>query len=168
MFAVQANRIVSAEKGAWVQVQKLDVPDEGVTVWLRNVGPVKLFRTRLKDQLRHYVVCLLDAQGYSTFGRLDFQKLHDQHWGVEQYHRMLKQVCNVERLQVRGRVPILNHIFAALCSFVQLQEMRFTHTIVNAYQWKTELFTNVVAAFVTGFIPGKEHLKPQFRAAINA
>ena len=168
MFAVQANRIVSAEKGAWVQVQKLDVPDEGVTVWLRNVGPVKLFRTRLKDQLRHYVVCLLDAQGYSTFGRLDFQKLHDQHWGVEQYHRMLKQVCNVERFQVRGRVPILNHIFAALCSFVQLQEMRFTHTIVNAYQWKTELFTNVVAAFVTGFIPGKEHLKPQFRAAINA
>lgn len=168
MFAVEANRIVSVEKGAWVQVQKLDVPDEGVTVWLRNVGPVKLFRTRLKDQLRHYVVCLPDAQGYSTFGRLDFQKLHDQHWGIEQYHRMLKQVCNVERFQVRGKVPILNHIFAALCSFVQLQEMRFTHTIVNAYQWKTELFTNVVAAFVTGFIPGKEHLKPQFRAVINA
>ena len=168
MFAVEANRIVSVEKGAWVQVQKLDVPDEGVTVWLRNVGPVKLFRTRLKDQLRHYVVCLPDAQGNSTFGRLDFQKLHDQHWRIEQYHRMLKQVCNVERFQVRGRVPILNHICAALCSFVQLQEMRFTHTIVNAYQWKTELFTNVVAAFVTGFIPGKEHLKPQFRAVINA
>ena len=170
MFAVEANRAVSVEEGIWVQVQKLNVPDEGVMVWLRNVGPVKLFRTRLKDQLRHchYVVCLLDAQGYSTFGRPDFQKLHDQHWEIEQYHRMLKQVCNVERFQVRGKAPILNHIFAALCSFVQLQEMRFTHFIVNAYRWKTELFTNVVAAFVTSFIPGKEHLKPQFRAVINA
>lgn len=168
MFAVEANRTVSVEKGAWVQVQRLDVPAEGLVVWLRNVGPVKLFRTRLKDQLRHYVACLPDAQGYSTFGRLDFQKLHDQHWGIEQYHRLLKQVCNVERFQVRGKVPILNHIFAALCSFVQLQEMRFTHAIVNAYQWKTQLFTQVVAAFVTGFIPGKDHLTPQYRAAVNA
>jgi hypothetical protein len=81
---------------------------------------------------------------------------------------MLKQVCNVERFQVRDKVPILNHIFAALCSFVQLQEMQFTQAIVNAYQWKTELFTNVVAAFVAGFVPGKEHLRPQFRAVFNA
>jgi hypothetical protein len=80
MFAIEANRTVSLEKGTWVQVQKLDAPDEGLMVWLRNFGPVKLFRTRLKDQLRHYVVCSPDAQGYSTFGRLDFQKLHDQHW----------------------------------------------------------------------------------------
>jgi hypothetical protein len=128
----------------------------------------KLFRTRLKDQVRHYVACLPDAQRYSTFGRLDFQRLHEQHWGIEQYHCLLKQVCNVERFQVRGKVPILNHIFAALCSFVQLQEMRFTHAIVNAYQWKTELFTQAVAAFVTGFIPGKEHLNPQFGAAAKA
>lgn len=168
MFAVDANRTVSVEKGAWVQVQRLDVPAEGRMVWLRNMGPVKLFRTRLKDQLRHYVACLPDAQGYSTFGHLDFQKLHDQHWGIEQYHRLLKQVCNVERFQVRGKVPILNHIFAALCSFVQLQEMRFTHAIVNAYQWKKKLFTQAVATFVIGFIPAKEHLKPQYCAAVNA
>ncbi|CAN5562055.1 hypothetical protein BH10PSE16_BH10PSE16_40520 [soil metagenome] len=69
---------------------------------------------------------------------------------------------------MRGKVPILNHIFAALCSFVQLQEMRFTHAIVNAYQWKTELFTPVVAAFVKRFIPGKEHLIPKFHTAVNA
>jgi hypothetical protein len=46
--------------------------------------------------------------------------------------------------------------------------MQFTQAIVNAYQWKTELFTNVVAAFVAGFVPGKEHLRPQFRAVVNA
>ena len=90
MFAVQANRTVSVEKSAWVQVQRLDIADEGRMVWLRNFGPVKLFRTRLKDQLRHYVVCLPDAQRNSAFTRLDFQKLHDQHWGIEQYHRLLK------------------------------------------------------------------------------
>ena len=45
MFAVEANRTVSVEKGTWVQVQKLDVADEGRMVWLRHFGLVKLFRT---------------------------------------------------------------------------------------------------------------------------
>jgi DDE_Tnp_1-associated len=70
---------VSLEKRTWVQVQKLDIPDEGLMVWLRNFGQIKLFRTRLKNQLRHYVVCLPDADGYNTFGCADFQKLHNQH-----------------------------------------------------------------------------------------
>ena len=168
MFAVAANRVVSLEKGTWVQVQKLPVPDEGLMVWLRNFGQVKLFRTRLKDQLRHYVVCLPDANAYETFAHSHFQTVHDQHWKIEQYHRMLKQVCNIERFQVRGKVPILNHIFAALCSFVQLQKMQFTHAIVNAYQWKCELFSEVVATFIKGFVPDKEYLNPQFRAVVNA
>jgi hypothetical protein len=46
--------------------------------------------------------------------------------------------------------------------------MQFTQAIVNAYQWKTELFTNVVSTFVTDFIPRKEHLNPQFRVVVNA
>jgi len=81
---------------------------------------------------------------------------------------MLKQVCNVERFQVRGKVPILNHIFAALSSFVELQKMQFMGDIDNAYQWQRELFTEVVAAFIRSFVPGKEHLTPQFRATVNA
>jgi len=36
MFAVESNRTVSVEKGSWVQVQKLDILDEGLMVWLRN------------------------------------------------------------------------------------------------------------------------------------
>jgi len=38
------------------------------------------------------------------------------------------------RFQVRGKGRILNPTFAALCSFVHLQEMQFTHAIVNACQ----------------------------------
>lgn len=168
MFAVEANRTVSLDKGVWVQVKKLNIPDDGLMVWLRNVGQVKLFRTRLKDQLRHYVVCLPDGAGYSGFVRSGFQTLHDQHWKIEQYHRMLKQICNIERFQVRGKVPILNHIFAALSGFVALQKMQFMGAIDNAYQWQRELFTDVVAAFIRSFVPDKEHLNPQFRAAVNA
>jgi len=92
LFAVENNRRVSTEKGSWMQVQQLDVPAEGRRVWLREFGDVKLFRTWLKDQPRHYVVFLppTDADPYSSFGRSAFEKLHDQHWKIEQYHCLIK------------------------------------------------------------------------------
>lgn len=168
LFAVESNRTVSVEKGLWVQVQKLDIPDEGRIVWLRHFGEVKLFRTRLKNQLRHYVVFLPNPEGYVDFSQAKFQALHDQHWKIEQYHRSIKQVCNVERFQVRGKVPILNHIFASLCSFVHLQKMQIIDIIQNEYQWKRGLYTEVIAEFVKNFMPGKEHLNPQFYKSVNA
>ena len=81
---------------------------------------------------------------------------------------MIKQVCHIEKFQVRGKVPILNHIFAALCSYVHLQRMQFTDLICNAYQWQRDLYKDVVASFVSSFISGKEFLNPQFRPAVNA
>ena len=47
MFGVEANRLVSVEKGTWLQVQKLDIPEDGLLVWLKDFGYVKVFRTLL-------------------------------------------------------------------------------------------------------------------------
>ena len=168
LFAVESNRRVSTEKGSWVQVQKLDIPADGLMVWLREFGEVKLFRTHLKDQVRHYVVFLPDADAYDAFQSVNFQTLHDRHWQIEEYHRQIKQVCHIEKFQVRGRVAIRNHIFAALCSYVHLQRMKFVDIINNAYQWQRNLYTEVVAAFVRQFMEGTQHLNPQFQSAVNA
>lgn len=168
LFAVESNRRVSLEKGHWVQVQHLDIPADGLRVWLREFGEVKLFRTRLKDQLRHYIVFLPDAKRYPAFEQPAFQKLHDQHWRIEQYHRLIKQVCHIEQFQVRGEVSIRNHLFAALCGYVHLQRLPITELISSVYQWQRELYQNVVASFISRFISGKNYLNPQFRPAVNA
>lgn len=168
MFAVESNRRVSLEKGRWEQVQNLTIPEDGLVVWLKEFGYVKLFRTQLKDQLRHYVVYLPNTEDYATFEKAEFQIIHDQHWRIEQYHRMIKQVCNIEKFQVRGKVPILNHIFSALCGYVYLQQMQINDVISNAYQWQRDLYKDVVAAFVNSFVVGKEHLNPQFMSTVNA
>jgi len=168
MFAIEANRTVSIEKGQWVQVQALDIPDDGIMVWLRGFGELKLFRTRLKDQLRHYVVYLPEPRIYAQFQRHDFCVLHDQHWQIEQYHRTIKQVCNIERSQVRSEHAIRNHIFAALCGFIALQKMRLDQLIINAYSWKRDLFQGVVAQFIQQFMPSIQHLNSRFKNAVNA
>ena len=168
LFAIESNRTVSVEKGTWTQVKHLEVPPEGRMVWLKAFGKVKLFRTNLKDQIRHYVTYLPDDHDYDGFGRNHFQRIHDQHWEIEQYHRTIKQVCNVERFQVRTNTAIMNHLFASLCCFVQLQKMKVADLMNNAYQWKRELYTEIVASFTQAFASSVAHLNTKSIRNVNA
>jgi len=168
LFALKSNRLISVEKGIWIQIQKLDIPEEGREVWLRGFGMVKVFRTSLKDQVRHYAVHLPDGETLSSLGRDRFLWLHDRHWQIEQYHRAIKQVCHVEHFQVRTPAAIQNHVFAAICGYAQLQRLCFMDVLKNCYQVQHTLFNGVVAEFVRTFMSGKEYLNPQFHAAVNA
>lgn len=175
LFALESNRLVSVEKGTWVQVQSLDVPSDGLTVWLRDFGRVKVFRTSLKNQVRHYVMHLPEKNDSNDEGlKLDafkhaqFKALHDCHWQIEQYHRTIKQVCHIESFQVRGKIAVKNHIFAALCAYVKLQHMRATDIIKNCYQLQRNLFNEVIVAFIHTFAPNMNHLNPRFIQAVNA
>jgi hypothetical protein len=168
LFALKSNRRVSIEKGQWIQVQKLDIPEQGLEVWLRGIGRVKVFRRQLKDELRHYAVYLTDATQLSSFDKTAFEKQHDQHWKIEQYHRAIKQVCNIERFQVRSKRPILNHIFAAIMGYVHLQQLCFLDVITNCYRLQRDLFQEAISAFIKKFMADKEHLNPQFSKAVNA
>jgi len=168
LFGVESNRRISVEKGSWQQIRTAAIPEEGCMVWLRDFGDIKVFRTQLKDQLRHYIIWLPSPEAYAEFGRESFQQLHDDHWRIEQYHRMIKQVCHIERFQVRGRQLIMNHIFSALCAYVHLQRMQINDFFSNAYRWQRALYTQVVRAFVTDFSKDRQNLNPIFAKAVNA
>ena len=168
LFALESNRRVSVDPGSWIQVQQLEIPEDGLEVWLRGFGPVKVFRTRLQEQQRHYAVHLPDGEPLAAFDREAFQRWHDQHWQIEHYHRALKQVCHVEHFQVRGEVPIRNHIFSAIGGYVQLQRLCAMDLISNCYRLQRNLFNNVMASFIRAIIPSMENLNSQFQPVVNA
>ena len=175
LFAVESNRVVSEEKGTWSQVQNLEIPKDGLLVWLKNFGMVKVFRTLLKDQKRHYVASIPEDEtnGNSTgniekFKFKNFEKWHDDHWKIEQYHRAIKQVCNIESFQVRGEPAVKTHIFAAICGFVELQRLCAVDLLRNCYALQRDLFNNVISAFVKSFAPTMKRLEPEFSPSINA
>jgi hypothetical protein len=168
MFAIKSNRTVSLEKGSWQQVQALDIPADGLEVWLKDFGKVKLFRTRLKDQLRHYVVYLPEEDKLSQFDHRAFDLVHDTHWQIEQYHRVIKQVCNIENFQVRGKQATKNHLFAAILGYVKLQRLTTIQAIRNCYQVRQDLFTSVVRTFISECHIGENSLGPLFSAIVNA
>jgi hypothetical protein len=38
LFVLESNRLVSVEKGVWVQAQQLVIPEEGLVVCLKQLG----------------------------------------------------------------------------------------------------------------------------------
>ncbi len=175
MFALESNRKVSIHQGKWEIVRDLDVPSDGLSVWLKEYGYIKLFRTHLKDQVRHYAMDMSFPEGHTdeseqlkSLTRVEFSELHDQHWQIEQYHRVIKQVCHIEHFQVRNASSVNTHIFAGICAYVALQRMKVTDLVKNCYELSRELFKSVIAKFVTELAPSMESLLPKFMPSINA
>ena len=107
-------------------------------------------------------------KNFEAIGYLDFDRIHSEHYDIEQYHRTIKQVCNIESFQVRGKVAVKNHIFSALFGFVQLQVMKTKDLIQNCYRLRRDLFNEVISSFISSFTPELERLNPQFHGAVNA
>ena len=148
LFGIANNRQVCVERGASVQVQQIDIPDAGMMVYLKGLGWVKVFCQPFKDELRHYILFQPELNRLQHLTREVFKAVHDHHWKIECFHRVIKQVCNIERFYVRGEQAIRNHFFCALCAFCRLQTMCIQGAINNCYQISRELFVPVIRQFI--------------------
>jgi hypothetical protein len=101
-----------------------------------------------------------DLKQLESLKVIDFNRVHDAHWSIERFHRAIKQVCNIERFQVRTEHRIRNHIFCALKAFVKLEFLRFSKTISHWYEVRRDLFLQVMRSYIMD--PAK------FEIAVNA
>lgn len=149
LFGVDKNRTVSNQPQEYRQVQSLEIPEEGLLTHLKEFGFIKLFRKAFKkEDSRHYILYLPDSEMLKQTPRAEFQRLHDIHWGIENFHRAVKQVCGIGRFMVRDSHAIKNHIFGALQAFVKLELMRSEQLISNWYEVQRNLFKNVVREYI--------------------
>ncbi|MHC5726958.1 MAG: hypothetical protein ACYTXY_23035, partial [Nostoc sp.] len=129
-----------------------------------------------KCDLNTYTLFLLAESKYPGCTRLadimedlshDSKELHSIHWGIECYHRAIKQVCGIELFMVSqcvGRVPrleatgepvrvrtseaIKTHFFSAIRAFTQLELMRTEELIENWYEVQRNLSIQVARDFI--------------------
>ncbi|NJP11571.1 MAG: transposase [Leptolyngbyaceae cyanobacterium RU_5_1] len=154
LFGVAHNRKVSLERGKEVPVQTLEIPQQGLVVYLKEFGWVKVFRQDFKHEARYYIMMLPELENLKPqeslkhLTRQTFKQVHDQHWQIESFHRVIKQVCNLERFYVRDEQAIRNHFFCALQAFCRLQTMRVEGLIENLYEVSRQLFIPVIRQFI--------------------
>ncbi len=149
LFAIEKNRTVSNEPGKYCQASTLEIPEEGLLTHLREFGFVKLFRKDFKkEDSRHYILYLPDDEKLKQITRSEFITIHDIHWGIESFHRAIKQLCGICRFMVRDSHAIKTHIFCSLQAFVRLELMRSENIISNWYELQRNLFTFVVREYI--------------------
>ncbi len=151
LFGVEKNRTVSNAPGKYHQVSSLEIPPEGLITHLKEFGLIKLLRKDFrKGDSRHYILYFPDSENLTKISRQEFITIHDTHWGIEAFHRAIKQVCGICRFMVRNTQAIKTHIFCSLQAFVRLEKMRSTNSISNWYQVQRNLFTLVIREYILG------------------
>lgn len=88
---------------------------------------------------------------------LDRLRLADASWRIEEYHRGLKQVTNVERCQCRKAVAQRGHIGLALRAFLVIENWCF-QTGMNWLSAKWAIVRDAIRAYRTH--PHDRHLDP--------
>ena len=112
-------------------------------VHLEGFGLVKAFRIVATDgDTEHWVTNELGMDEATRLG------LAERAWGIEEYHRGLKQHTAVDRCQTRMSNAQRNHIGFALRAFVRLEWHRFT-TGVSWFAAKLGIIREAIRGFLT-------------------
>src|SRR5262249_59469035 len=105
----------------------------GTIVHLEGFGLVKAFRIVATDGSTEYWI-----SNDLEMDELTRQEVAELAWGIEDYHRGLKQFCGVERCQARHPRAQRNYIGLAIRTFLRLEYHRFT-TGVSWFQAKFDV-----------------------------
>jgi putative transposase len=103
---------------------------------------VKVFRTVAKDGgAEHW------ATNDLAMSETDREELEGAGWGIEAYHRALKQCCGIERAQVRRGRAQRNHLGLALRAFLRLEINRLERG-VSWYEAKLSIIRDAIRRYL--------------------
>lgn len=156
LFALKSNRLASDETKQYKQVSEYSLGEEGQVLHLRNVGFVRIFENNTFLYAYHdgSTEDKRDKETLEKITRKDFEEIHSKHWHIEEYHRVLKQVCNTEKHFFRNKNTIKSHIHCSLRAFCVLEMSRVRWVLKNWYSFATES----MAAHVRSVLQ-KTHIK---------
>jgi putative transposase len=141
---LKSNRLVNPDDTDNVPISSIRIPSEGtVVVHLKAYGFVKVFKTVSSngDVVDYWATNDLEMN------EKDREELQDRGWGIEVYHRGIKQCCGVERSQVRKAIKQIGHITLSLRAFIRLEINRVKRG-TSWYESKMSVIRGAVRAYL--------------------
>ena len=141
---LKENRLVNPDRRENVPISQIEIPVTGRIVHLKAFGMVKVFRTvsRDGDDVKYWATDHLDMSEEKA------EALTNAGWGIEVYHRGIKQCCGVERAQVRKADSIINHIQMSLRAFLRLELYRLV-TGISWYEAKARIIRDAIRTYIS-------------------
>lgn len=139
---LKANRRVNPDRTGNRAVSDCAIAETGTVVHLEGYGMVRVFRIVTRDgETEHW------ATNDEQMHELTRLRYAEEAWGIEVYHRGLKQECGVERAMGRAGRAQRNHIGMAIRAFLRLEQHRWV-TGVSGWAAKTAIVRAAVRAYL--------------------
>jgi hypothetical protein len=139
---LKINRKVDLGRQGYRAVAEVAIDAAGTIVHLEGFGSIRVFKVVSRDGDIEYW-----ATNDLAMDELTRLSHAEQSWGIETYHRGLKQCCGVERAQVRAARAQRNHIGLAIRAFLRLEHHFYT-TGVSWYEAKARIIRGAVRAYI--------------------
>ena len=129
VMGLRSNRLVGKPHA---QLKNLEIPDEGLVIYLKGYGWVRVFRFAAKNGRTDYI-----GTSRTDLSREQVKEYFERRWSVEVLHRELKQTCGLARCQANlGRVQ-RNHIGLSLLTWIRKHQRRLIdHTTLYQQDWE--------------------------------
>jgi hypothetical protein len=163
IMPLKSNRKVALSEGGrhggrYLAVGTLDLPANATCeVWLEGVPfPMLLIKQVFTNEdgstgLRYLVTSDL------TLSDDHITKLFHKRWGIEVYHKSLKQNASLEKSPTRTETTQRNHLFASLCAYVKLERLKIK-TQLSHFALKSKLYLSAVKSAYSELVKLKEQL----------
>jgi hypothetical protein len=152
---LKTNRKVALSKadkqqGRYVRVDTLELEAQATReIYLEGVDfPLVLVKQVFTNEDGSIGIRYLVSSD-TTLSFDDVTTTYHKRWGVECYHKSLKQNVSLAKSPTQTVTTQTNHFFAALCGFIKLERLKMK-THLNHFTLKSKLYLNALhSAFST-------------------
>lgn len=151
IFEMKENRLCALtdelrNQGHFTKIDRLEIPENTPTkVWLKDLEiPVLLIKQVFTNKdgsvgVRFLVSNKLDLSND------EYATTYKKRWGVEEYHKSLKQNASVGKSPARTEKTQSNHLYMAICGYIKLERMKFVQTL-NHFAMKAKIYQAALTA----------------------
>ena len=145
IFELKNNRLVTdseekRNKGLFERLDEGKVPEgRPVKVWIKDLRfPVLLFRQVFRNKEGTTGERFLVSNDL-TLRDDQFRTLYKKRWGVEEYHKSLKQNASIGKSPAHTERTQSNHIFSAIYAYAKLEKLKLL-TKANHFSLTTKIY----------------------------
>lgn len=148
-LAILADSIADKpdKKSQWTSIKSMDLPNNTpVKVWLKDMNfSVFLTKQIFKDEENHTTgVRYLVSNDFSLTDE-QFTTIYKKRWGVEEYHKSLKQNVGIAKSPTRTVTTQSNHLYCAIWAYIKLEKLKL-QTKLNHFQLKAKIYAQALKA----------------------
>jgi len=143
IMGLKKNRKVNRNQ----ELKNLEIPDEGLKVYLRGYGWILVFRFTRKNGRIEYI-----GTNIENITKTNIKLFTKMRWNIEIYHRELKQTCGIERCQARTSRAQRNHILLCVKAWIN-HFKRCWGKNVSFYQIKWDVIKPAISLNLQYLLP---------------